>query len=337
METLEVQLDGETAVAINYPDLTGICMPGDRVLVNTTAAELGLGTGGYHFVVANLKRSCNLDDKPGHIMKLRYTPLQGRVCAVEEPDSPHFDLLQSADGIDGLPVAVGSLHSMLAPLCVLLKHLDNRLRIVYLMSDGAALPITFSRLVRELRQHNLLAATITFGNAFGGDYEAVNIFSALLAAKHVCNADCAIVLMGPGITGTASTWGTTALEQGLYLDGVSILGGIAVAIPRISFSDERQRHFGLSHHFLTSLERVTQRPCHIGLPETVQSNPTIRRQLNGLHKHMVQWIDVCPYAPVLSTSPVQLMTMQRTVDLDPAFFQGCLAAGITLFQRLLGE
>src|ERR687888_2176230 len=38
------------AVAVVYPALVGPVGLGDRVLVNTTAVELGLGTGGVHFV-----------------------------------------------------------------------------------------------------------------------------------------------------------------------------------------------------------------------------------------------------------------------------------------------
>ncbi len=69
----------------------------------------------------------------------------------------------------------------------------------YLMSDGAALPIFFSQTVPVLKDMGLITRTITFGHAFGGDLEAVNIYSALLAAKHVVGADFALVTMGgPG-------------------------------------------------------------------------------------------------------------------------------------------
>ena len=38
--------------ALAYPALTGRPQPGDRVLLNATAVELGLGTGGYALVIA---------------------------------------------------------------------------------------------------------------------------------------------------------------------------------------------------------------------------------------------------------------------------------------------
>ena len=72
------------------------------------------------------------------------------------------------------------------------------------MTDGAALPLALSDLVADLRERELIDATITCGHAFGGDYEAVSAFSALAVARHVAHADAAVVVMGPGIVGTLS-------------------------------------------------------------------------------------------------------------------------------------
>ncbi|TMK68062.1 MAG: DUF3866 family protein, partial [Actinobacteria bacterium] len=49
---LEVEVDGERFPALAYPDLTGPVREGDVVLLNTTAVALGLGTGGFHLVIA---------------------------------------------------------------------------------------------------------------------------------------------------------------------------------------------------------------------------------------------------------------------------------------------
>ena len=57
------------------------------------------------------------------------------------------------------------------------------------MTDAAALPLAFSRLVRELTAAELLDATITAGQAFGGDYECVTVASVLLAARWIAGAD----------------------------------------------------------------------------------------------------------------------------------------------------
>jgi hypothetical protein len=47
---LGVLVDGEggAASAVAYPQLVGPVTTGDRVLLNTTAVALGLGTGGWH-------------------------------------------------------------------------------------------------------------------------------------------------------------------------------------------------------------------------------------------------------------------------------------------------
>ena len=47
---LGVRLEGGIRRAINYDHLTGPAFPGDRVLLNTLAGKLKLGTGGFHFV-----------------------------------------------------------------------------------------------------------------------------------------------------------------------------------------------------------------------------------------------------------------------------------------------
>ena len=57
-------------------ELTGSVAAGDRVVLNTTAVDLGLGTGGWHVVHWNLERDSYDERGPGHIMKLRYTSLQ---------------------------------------------------------------------------------------------------------------------------------------------------------------------------------------------------------------------------------------------------------------------
>src|SRR3977135_4690224 len=44
--------EGRQVRALAYPALTGRPRPGDRVLLNTTALDLKLGTGGYALVIA---------------------------------------------------------------------------------------------------------------------------------------------------------------------------------------------------------------------------------------------------------------------------------------------
>ena len=81
-----VEVDNREVPAINYDALTGDVEEGDLVVLNTTAVELGLGTGGYHFVMGNLFKAGGqtASREDGHIMRLRYTPYQFAVKCVEE-------------------------------------------------------------------------------------------------------------------------------------------------------------------------------------------------------------------------------------------------------------
>src|SRR2546425_3429783 len=87
---VSVAVEGEgTCPAIAYPALVGPVGPGDRVLLNTTAVALGLGTGGFHFVVAVEGEELPWHEAgEGRTMKLRYTPNQVQVQAAEEAGSP---------------------------------------------------------------------------------------------------------------------------------------------------------------------------------------------------------------------------------------------------------
>ncbi len=58
-----------------------------------------------------------------------------------------------------------------------------------------------------MREAGWLAATITTGQSFGGDLEAVTVHSGLLTARHAVGADVAIVAQGPGNLGTGTKWG----------------------------------------------------------------------------------------------------------------------------------
>ncbi|NLM40831.1 MAG: DUF3866 family protein [Firmicutes bacterium] len=332
-QELEVRLGAATAKALNYPEMTGACQVGDRVLLNTTAVNLRLGTGGWHYVLAVEGRERSLSSRKGHIMKLRYTPLQGRVLAVEEPDSPYHEAVAQAEELAALPVAVGSLHSMLAPVAWLLARNCPRKRLVYLMSDGAALPLALSDTAAQLKEQGLIAATITFGHAFGGDWEAVNIYSALLAAKYAAQADLAVVLMGPGVVGTGTTWGTTAIEQGVFLNAVHHLGGFPVAIPRLSQGDGRDRHRGLSHHTLTVLRRVVRDPVFLPLPNCFRGFPRWEEQLQDLPHHIV-WEETEEAFQELLRAEFPFFTMGRGLQEDPLFFHGVAAAALFLCRQL---
>lgn len=261
------EVDGTLYDCINYNKLTGEIGEHDLVLLNTTAVSLGLGSGGFHLVVANLCSKGYVNRGEGHIMKLRYTPLQMNILAAEAQESPYHEVFKSCSTLDGMPVVVGSLHSMLAPAALALKHLTDMKTIAYIMTDGGALPIWLSDTVRKLCKNGIIASTITYGNAFGGDLECINVYTALIAARKIVKADAAIICMGPGIAGTDTAYGFSGIEESMIVDAVNKLQGKAVAIPRISFADKRERHYGLSHHSRTTLGSLCYTRAAIALPK----------------------------------------------------------------------
>lgn len=319
--------------ALNYDMLTGPVRVGDEVVLNTTAVHKKLGTGGLHFVMANLSNK-EMDAPPlGHIMKLRYTPGQVKVLAVEEEEHPLNRLYRRVKSLENIPVIVGTLHSMLAPATATLNMLSGgRARVAYLMTDGAALPIQLSNQVAELKSKGLICCTVTCGHAFGGDIEAVNVYSGLLAARGAAGADAVIVAMGPGIVGTASEFGYTGTEQGEIVNAVSILEGRPVAIPRISFADARQRHRGLSHHTRTALGRIALRACDVVLPvmdreKTALVNAQLEESgISGQHR-LVE-VDASVTAEALAGYGLKVNTMGRGFEQDREFFLAAGAAGV---------
>lgn len=266
LQRLEVVVDGRTRRAVLFERFARPAAPGDRVVLNTTAVDLDLGSGGDDFVVWNLAHDTHEAPSSGHVVKLRYTPLQSDVLAVESPESPHHDAIRAADGIGRMPVLAASLHSQLLPVVASLRARAPQARIAYVMTDGGALDASLSDTARGLRELGWLRAVVTVGHALGGDLEAVNLYSGLLAARWVAKADVAVVGMAPGVVGTSTLFGTTALEMGQTINAAASLGGIPVAVVRMSSGDQRARHGGVSHHAVTSLMRVALAEADVPVP-----------------------------------------------------------------------
>jgi len=102
LEDIRVNLNGDIQKAYNYYKMTGEVKVGDEVLLNTTAVELSLGTGGYHFVISNLNNIESTFTPGGHIMKLRYTPFQVKVDSVEEQESENHNLIEQFKNLDNM-------------------------------------------------------------------------------------------------------------------------------------------------------------------------------------------------------------------------------------------
>jgi hypothetical protein len=328
-----VSADGEEWRALAYPALVGSPRVGDRVLLNTTALDLRLGTGGYALVVAlpdRLPADCDLS---GHIVKCRYAPLQATVASVDEQGSPHHDRLRTADSVEGMPVVVADLHSalpaVLAGLFASHGTEGGDSRVAYVMLDGGALPAWFSRTVAGLREAGWLAAVITTGQSFGGDLEAVTVHTGLLAARHVAGADVAVVAQGPGNLGTGTAWGFSGVAAGEAVNAAAVLGGRPVASLRVSDADPRPRHRGISHHSLTAYGRVALAAADVVvpvLPDPFGSRVADQAASLGARHRLVR-VPVDGLDEALRACPVPLSTMGRDLDADRAYFLAAAAAG----------
>jgi hypothetical protein len=347
---LDVSVDGTPARrvrALAYPVLIGLPRAGDRVLLNTTALDLGLGTGGYALVVAIPDRLPPDPALDGHLVKARYTPLQATVAGADEQGSPYHDVLRDADDIGGMPVVVADLHSALP--AVLAGVFDDaeragdehshRPRVVYVMQDGGALPAWFSRTCAALKDAGWLAATVTTGQAFGGDLETVTVHTGLLAARHVLAADIAVVAQGPGNLGTGTRWGYSGVAAGEAVNAVATLGGRAVACLRVSEADPRGRHRGISHHSLTAYGRVALARADVvvpGLPGQFGAQVAAEAAELGT-RHAIVTVPVDGLEAALRRSPARLFTMGRGLEEDLAYFLAAAAAGRHAGRLLRGE
>ena len=290
-----VELDGGRKAYV-LTQLIGPVEAGDRVVVNTTAVDLGLGTGGWDVVHWNLSRNEWSAPGEGEVLKLRYTSLQVDTGVAEESES--------GSDLYGRPVVACDLHSQLAPVALAFAQAAPGRTLSYVMTDTAALPLALSDLVPDLVARGVLAETITCGQAFGGQREAVNLHSALTLTE----GDAVVVAPGPGVVGTGSRLGYSGLEVAIVIDAATRLGGRPIVAVRFSGSDPRPRHRGRSHHTTTALE-LASHPAVAPTPAEGWEGPDV----SGV------------------------TTMGRTQAEDPKFFRYAAAAGLTAAQMVLGE
>jgi hypothetical protein len=312
---LTVEVDGEQRRALSYEALTGAVEPGDDVVVNTAAVELGLGSGGFDIVHVNLTRGLAASGVEGaHVMKLNYTSLQHAVHPVEERAA---ELTEAPLG--GRPVAVTSLHAQLPCVAWAAAQVRPGARIGYVQTAGGALPGELSRVVRELLDRDLLAGHVTAGPTFGGEHEAITVAGGLHAGLSALGWDAAIAGPGPGILGSATALGHGGLAALDTAHAAITLGARAVIVPRMSSGDPRPRHRDLSHHTMTVLELML-RPALVALP------PGIHANLPGWHQTRAGAADLDGYL----ASGLPARTMGRGPDEDELFFRASLAGGSVL-------
>jgi hypothetical protein len=316
-QRLSILVDGARRSAIADVGLVGAAQPGDELVVNVEAVELGLGSGGFDVVHVNLTRGLDGEGTPrAHVMKLNYTSLQHAVTPVEEGD---------ADGTPaplqlpiGRPAAVLALHGQLAPLVWAFAQAKPGSRLGYVQTAGGALPGGHSCVVRELRDDGLLAGHLTAGAAFGGaDGESITTAAALHHGLTALGWHAAVAGPGPGILGSGSTLGHGGLQALDSAHTALALGCPTLVVARMSSSDLRARHRGLSHHTRTVLDLLLA-PVAVAVPagHDVPDAP-------ARHEWLERDGDLDAY--LQTTLPSRSMGRE-----DPLFFAAALAAGTAL-------
>ncbi|HEV2774915.1 MAG TPA: DUF3866 family protein [Solirubrobacteraceae bacterium] len=317
-QRLAIHIGGERRTAIADVGLVGAAQAGDEVIVNVEAVELGLGSGGADIVHVNLTRGLEGAGTAGaHVMKLNYTSLQHAVLPVEEgaagaaPAPLALPLEQ--------PVAVIALHGQLAPLAWAFAQATQRKgRLGYVQTAGGALPGGHSCVVRELREGGMLAGHLTAGPAFGGaDGEAITTAAALHHGFIELGWDAAVAGPGPGILGSGSALGHGGLQALDSAHTALALGCGALLVARMSSTDPRERHRGISHHTRTVLDLLLA-PVVVALPSD---------EATGDDRH--DWRTVATDLEGYIASGLPTRSMGRE---DPLFFAAALAGGTTLAQ-----
>jgi hypothetical protein len=298
-----IEVDGSPCVA--YPRLTGPVELDDDVIVNVQARALGLGSGGFDVLYANLTRGLDLAPEPGaHVMKLPYTPLQDVALHVEEEG-------QLPQTIGGMPVVCCTVHSQLAPVCA---GIGAGMRVAYLQLAGGALPVSLSDTVRALRERGLLETSVAVGSCLDGDRAAVSVAAALAWAA---GTGCEVVVcaIGPGIVGTASFFGHGGVAAAEAANAADALGGSPILAVRVSDADSRERHRGVSHHVRAALELclgdvVVAWPAGHEVPEWLVPREEV---------DVEDWRAACAGLP--------LSHMGRGPEEEASFFRAAFAAG----------
>jgi Protein of unknown function (DUF3866) len=329
-DPLTVEVDGKRRPAWADTMLLGEMREGDEVVVNVAALDRGLGSGGFDVVHVNLTRGLDARvDGDEHVIKLNYTSLQNLVEPVELPARSirrGGAMATPERGGGAMPVLVLPLHGHLAPAAWAAAQARPGLRVGYVQAGGGALPGSLSRDVAELRERRLLAGHVTAAPAYGGEHEALSVAGALDAAAHQLGWDAALVGPGPGIIGSDTHLGHGGMAALDNAHASLALGLRTLLSPRLSASDPRERHRGVSHHTLTVLNMLLA-PVDVAVPS---GEPVATAQLaeaaGWRHRLHEAPVDLAGYA----AAGLPASTMGRSIEADPLFFAAPLAAGAVL-------
>jgi Protein of unknown function (DUF3866) len=322
-DPLTVEIDGERRPAWADEVLLGPMHEGDEVVVNAAALDLRLGSGGFDIVHVNLTRGLGGGaEGDAHVMKLNYTSLQHPVEPVER-----FGGAERRQ----IPVVVLPLHGHLAPAAWAAAQAQPGVRVGYVQTAGGALPGSLSRDVVALRERGLLCGHITAAPSFGGEREALSTVGALEAAATALGWNAVLVGPGPGIIGSDTDFGHGGMAALDSAHAALSLQLPTILSPRVSSSDPRDRHRGLSHHTATVLELLLA-PVTVAVPEVGEQGGAelasrIETASGGRHHLKFGTADLGAY----EASGLPTTTMGRSIAADPLFFAAPLAAGNLLF------
>lgn len=327
---LIVEVGGERRPAWADEALLGEMRQDDEVVVNVAALDLELSSGGFDVVHVNLTRGLDASGEGGaHVIKLNYTSLQHSVEPVEllrGATSPmDVKVTAEASGVS-MSVLVLPLHGHLVPAAWAAAQAAPGLKLGYVQTGGGALPGSLSRNVAQLRERGLLCGHVTASPAYGGRHEALSAAGALDAAADSLGWDAALIGPGPGIIGSDTRLGHGGVAALDNAHAALALGLPTLLSPRLSESDPRDRHRGVSHHTLTVMELLlggVEVPAPVGYPEVVTQLAGAAGDRHKLHEAQP---DLAGY----SASGLPAHTMGRGIEEDSLFFAAPLAAGKTL-------
>jgi hypothetical protein len=325
----KVSTDQGAKRAILYKNLTPRVEIGDDVLVNVTATELKLGTGGWDIVREVLSvDDWSIETVQGHIIKARYTPIQHSILAIESQESEYHHHFNDSFSLMGHPVWLAELHSMVPLFYFVSQEIKAGSSCCVIFDDQASLALAMSDQLRALQKEDEFHS-ITIGQSFGGEYEAITIASALQFAKDTLQADFILISVGPGVVGTGTRFGFSGMIMSHWSHTISALEGVPIWIPRLSFADGRKRHYGLSHHTLTPLCQFTFKKAVLPLPFVEEEKyQKLIEQLDDYrpfqteHQILFAAEDTVTNLVIqaLNHASIPIQTMGRKFEDDPLFF-----------------
>ena len=229
------------------------------------------------------------------MIKLNYTSLQHPVDPVEVDDTETGARSRSR------PPVVISLHGHLAPVAWAAAQARPGLRVGFVQTAGGALPgVALARRRRAARARAALRPRHRrrrLRRRARGDQRCR---AALDAAARRLGWEAVVVGPGPGILGSATRLGHGGWRRSTPPTRRSRSACRPLLCPRLSSSDERARHRGLSHHTASVLELLLgpgPRPGARGRARGLAAAQPSRRRRAARRRRRSTLIEICTGRP----------------------------------------